>query len=169
LHTAWITEEEHGQYGMVLFTNWYLWTIVSTGLPWRRMTIVPYAGKETIKHRIIVCWEGRSIWKWTCTRLASILRTNEAQIPDEWPMCPAFHLWPPKRQQAVLWILAQFIFFRTQYHTTTNLLEYYDFMRRKRKAYQQSKRQDLILLAALWSLGLTQPLTEMSTRNNSWG
>jgi hypothetical protein len=24
LHTAWITEEEHGQYGMVLFTNWYL-------------------------------------------------------------------------------------------------------------------------------------------------
>jgi hypothetical protein len=78
-----------------------------------------------------------------CKRLASTLRTNEAQIPDEWPMRPAFYLWPPKRHQAVLWILAQFIFFRTQYDTTTNLLAYYDFMRRKRwKAYQQSKRQD---------------------------
>jgi len=28
---------------------------------------------------------------------------------------------------------------------------------------------DIILLAALWPLGLTQPLTEMSTRNISWG
>jgi len=28
---------------------------------------------------------------------------------------------------------------------------------------------DIILPAALWPLGLTQPLTEMSTRNISWG
>jgi len=28
---------------------------------------------------------------------------------------------------------------------------------------------DIILPAAVWSLGLTQPLTEMSTRNVSWG
>ena len=28
---------------------------------------------------------------------------------------------------------------------------------------------DIILLAALWPLGSTQPLTEMSTRNISWG
>jgi hypothetical protein len=27
---------------------------------------------------------------------------------------------------------------------------------------------DIILPAALWSWGLTQPLTEMSTRNISW-
>jgi len=27
----------------------------------------------------------------------------------------------------------------------------------------------IILRAALWPLGLTQPLTEMSTRNISWG
>jgi hypothetical protein len=27
----------------------------------------------------------------------------------------------------------------------------------------------IILPAALWPLGLTQPLTEMSTRNISWG
>jgi hypothetical protein len=98
---------------------------------------------DTIKHRILVCREWRSIWKWTRTRLASILWTNEAQIPDEWPMRPAFHLWPPKRHQAVLWILAQFVLFLTQYDTTANLLEYYHFMRRKRwKVYQQSKRQD---------------------------
>jgi len=28
---------------------------------------------------------------------------------------------------------------------------------------------DIILLASLWPRGLTQPLTEMSTRNISWG
>ena len=28
---------------------------------------------------------------------------------------------------------------------------------------------DIILPAALWPLGLTQPLTEMSTGNISWG
>jgi len=28
---------------------------------------------------------------------------------------------------------------------------------------------DIILLVALWPLGLTQPLTKMSTRNISWG
>ena len=28
---------------------------------------------------------------------------------------------------------------------------------------------DIILLAALWTLGSTQPVTEMSTRNTSWG
>ena len=28
---------------------------------------------------------------------------------------------------------------------------------------------DIVLPAALWPLGSTQPLTEMSTRNISWG
>jgi hypothetical protein len=41
-------------------------------------------------------------------------RTTPPQIPDDWILHPQFQLWPPKRRNAILWVLANVVLFRTQ-------------------------------------------------------
>jgi hypothetical protein len=123
LHTAWLADD--------IRSEWYE---VSHDLLPTNDRLYRIALKEndqchtcgttgTSEHRILECGEGRTVWRWTGVRLASILRSSADQIPDEWPLRPAFQLWPPQRHGAVLWILAHFVCCRTQYSTQTALSE----------------------------------------------
>jgi hypothetical protein len=48
-------------------------------------------------------------------RKASILRIDQRWIPDAWILRPQFKLWPSQRHRATIWMLAQFVAFRTQH------------------------------------------------------
>ena len=87
--------------------------------------------QDTIMHRLTTC--GRGNLTWTKARL----RTDPAQISNEWLVRPQFHLWPPQRRRATLWILVHMIWFRTQMNQALSAHDYSDFLRRARwKAYQ---------------------------------
>jgi len=43
---------------------------------------------DTLEHRLMACGEGRTIWCYTKTLLARMLRTIPARIPDEWILRP---------------------------------------------------------------------------------
>jgi hypothetical protein len=47
-------------------------------------------------------------------RIASILRMDQRWITDTWVLRPQFKLWPARRHGATLWMIAQFMVFRTQ-------------------------------------------------------
>ena len=87
---------------------------------------------DTMEHRLIACGEGRTIWQYTKTLLATMLQTIPGRIPDEWVLHPHFKIWPPKRHRAILWVLANVIIFRIQQQTTLNLHDFMDFLLRSR-------------------------------------
>jgi hypothetical protein len=70
------------------------------------------------------------MWQWTKERIAIMLRTNKKNIPDEWPLRPTVNLWPPQRQRAVLWTLAQFTEYRSRQQRKLTTQDYFDFLRR---------------------------------------
>jgi len=95
---------------------------------------------DTLPHRITEC-NAEDIWDWTRERLAIILRTNNLQVPAEWPLKPQFHTWPPQRHAANLGILAHLVYYRTQHCHQPTLADFADFMRRARwKAYRLPHR-----------------------------
>jgi hypothetical protein len=87
-------------------------------------------GTDTLPHRLTECGDGPATWQWTRARIAAILRTSQAHIPEEWLLRPDFQIWPPQRHRAVLWILAHMAVFRTARELTS--LDYHDFLRRAR-------------------------------------
>jgi hypothetical protein len=96
---------------------------------------------DTLTHRIIDCGNGGEMWRWTKTRMAVILRINACYIPDDWPLRPHFHIWPRQRHEAILWMVAFFVFFRVQHSDQATLSDYADFMRRARwKAHSLPQR-----------------------------
>jgi hypothetical protein len=113
LHMAWITNDIRSEwYGVIhdlLPTNDYLHRIALK----ENDQCHTCGTKDTTQHRILEWGEGWTVWRWTRIRLALILRSNADQIPDEWPIGPAFQLWPPQRHGALLWILAHFVYYRT--------------------------------------------------------
>jgi hypothetical protein len=101
--------------------------------------------RDTLMHRITECGEGREIWKWTRKRIAWILRTDPVWIPQERTLRPQFHIWPPRRHRAVLWIIAHMVWYRIQESRTPSAQENFDFLRRARwKAYQDTGRMKKI-------------------------
>jgi hypothetical protein len=44
-------------------------------------------------------------------QIAKILRLDKKWIPESWILRPQFKLWPPRRQRAVLWLVAQLAVF----------------------------------------------------------
>ena len=95
---------------------------------------------DTIQHKVTECGEGTRIWNWTKRRIAWILRTGPAHIPPDWTR-HHFPLWPPQRHRAVLWILAQMVWYRINEDGAGNEQDYSDFLRRTRwKAYQAKCR-----------------------------
>jgi len=83
---------------------------------------------DTLPHGITECNAKKDIWDWTRKRLAIILRTNELQVPAEWPLRPHFHTWPPQQHGTILWILAHLVYYRTQHCQQPTLADYADFM-----------------------------------------
>jgi hypothetical protein len=99
--------------------------------------------KDTLQHRITECGNGKSIWKWTRQKLALMLRTVPEQSPSEWIIRPHFTMWPPARRRAVLWVLANVVYFRTQMQRELTLQDLLDFLKRakwkmcQRRNYRQ--------------------------------
>ena len=87
---------------------------------------------DTLEHRLINCGEGKLIWNYTKTAIATMLRTIPARIPNDWLLRPHFKIWPDKRKHAVLWTLAQLVSYSFQHRTSLTLQEYMDFLFRSR-------------------------------------
>jgi len=100
---------------------------------------------DTLEHRLIVCGEGRTIWQYTKTLLARMLRTIPARIPDDWAPRPQFNIWPPKRHRAILWVVTNAVIFRIQQHSTLTLHDFMDFLLSCRWKLMRHKRgRDLV-------------------------
>jgi hypothetical protein len=98
--------------------------------------------KDTIMHRLTDCGTGNVIWEWTKKRIACILHMDPSHIPKEWILRPQFHIWPPQRRGAILWILVHMVWFRMRESPTPSAKEYSDFLQRARcKAYQSTGRR----------------------------
>ena len=65
---------------------------------------------DTLIHRLNECSEGADIWRWTCTRIASILRMDPKYILLECIVLPSIHFSPPQRHRTILWILAHMVY-----------------------------------------------------------
>ena len=70
--------------------------------------------QDTFVHRLAQCGEGTAIQEWTRKWLAWIIRTDPRCIPTEWIICSQFWAWPPQRQGAVQWTLANLILYKMQ-------------------------------------------------------
>jgi hypothetical protein len=97
---------------------------------------------NTIEHRLIECGEGQRMWEWTRMKIAKLMRTSMNRIPRGWLMRPQDVLWPPTRRRSVMWMIANMVLFRVEYPRKTNLKEYTNFMReRKRQLYLRHDRR----------------------------
>jgi hypothetical protein len=144
LHTAWASDAMKANWYMVMHdiipTKERLHAILLTDSAQCRICGENDAGV----HRIAECGEGTAIWKWTCIRIEAILRTDQTQIPQEWILRPDFHIRPPRRHGAVLWILAHMVWFRMQERRAPSAQDYGDFLRRARwEAYLKPGRVKL--------------------------
>jgi len=100
---------------------------------------------DTLIHMLTECSEGADIWRWTRSRIAIILRMEPKYILPEWTVRTSFHFWPPQRHQAILWILAHMIYYRTQHWHRVSTIDYADLMRRGRwKSYQTTRRSEKV-------------------------
>ena len=98
-------------------------------------------GTDTLEHRLTECGEGFDSWEQTRSVIARILRSSAACIPNEWLLRPSFRLWPTQRQRAVLWVLAQFVYYRLNRPRILSRHDLMDFLRRaKWKLYRQPHR-----------------------------
>ena len=130
-------------------TTWYkiLHDIVPTKEHLHKMRIAPTENcrhcdrKDTLIHRLAECGDGRYQWEWTKERLAIMLRTDARWIPEEWLLRPHFTLWSPQRQSAVLWVLAQFVGFRSQLERNLTFQYYIDFLRRSKYKFYRKRNQ----------------------------
>jgi hypothetical protein len=141
LHDTPVPESSRAAYFIVIHD------IIPTNDRLHRIRLTPadrcrnWDKKDTLEHLIIAAGEGKEMRIWTKQKLAQMLRTVPDCIPDGWLMCPQFTLWPPQRNRAVLWLLANLITFRTQKRYLT-LQDFIDFIKRTRwKLYQTAKRE----------------------------
>jgi hypothetical protein len=85
---------------------------------------------DTILHHLTECAHATEIWEWTRRRMAVILQVDSRKFPSDWLLTPYFHFWPPKRQQAIMWVLAHFVWYRMQEQRRQSLTDFFDYMRR---------------------------------------
>jgi hypothetical protein len=98
--------------------------------------------EDTLRHRLVLCNEGPVLWNWIRARMAAILRIDKVWIPDDWTFAPSYHLWPPKRNNAITWMLSHFVFFRMHMQRRQSLIDFLDFLRRARwKVYHYTRRR----------------------------
>jgi len=117
---------------------WYqvIYDIIPTNVRLHRIHMVSsdtyrrWTATDTLEHQQIACGEGRTIWCYTKTLPARMLRTIPARISDEWILRSQFTIWPSKRHRAILWVIANFVIFRIQQHTSLTFHEFMDFLHR---------------------------------------
>ena len=92
----------------------------------------------------------------TKKRLAIMLRTDPRWIPEEWLFRPHFTLWPPQLQRAVLWVLAQFLWFRSQLERNLTFQDYIEFLRRSKYKFYRKRNRITQVRNYLWILEIDQ-------------
>jgi hypothetical protein len=95
---------------------------------------------DTRIHRVIECGGRKRIWIWTKQRLAWILRTTPARIPEDWVVWPQFVIWPETRRKAGAWFLIHLIYYYGQGKRRLTLSDYCDFLRRARWKEERKRR-----------------------------
>ena len=74
-----------------------------------------------------------------------MLRTEPRHVPPEWTIWPDFHIWPPRRKGAILWLMAHMVYYCIQNRKRLIDTDYADFLRRARwKSYQEAHRMQRI-------------------------
>jgi hypothetical protein len=96
--------------------------------------------RDTLLHRIVECGEGRTIWDWVRSRIATMLRTEPGYILESWLLWPHIDIWPLKRGNGVMWILATTVHFRLNERRTLTLQDFFDFLMRQRWKICQSRK-----------------------------
>jgi hypothetical protein len=91
-----------------------------------------------ILHRMTECTDTSGIWHWTRARTD---RTDPHHVPPEWTIRPDFHIWPPSRRGAILWLLAHMVYYCIQQRKRLIDTDYADILRcARRKIYQNACR-----------------------------
>jgi hypothetical protein len=67
--------------------------------------------KDARQRRLTFRGGGRDIWAYAKALMTRMLRATPTQIPDDWILRPQFQLWPPKRRNVILWVLANVVLF----------------------------------------------------------
>jgi hypothetical protein len=99
---------------------------------------------DTLRHRLLVCGEGRLQWGWVKGRVAATRRMDPKLIEDDCLLRPQFQLWPPRRRKAVLWTLAMYVTFRSG-HERRSLGELREYIKEHLwELYQMKDRQTLV-------------------------
>ena len=77
--------------------------------------------------------------------MALILRTSPRHINPKWTIRPDFNIWPPQRNQAILWLIAHMVYYCVNHWQQLMATDYADFLRWVRwKAYQKAQRRERI-------------------------
>jgi len=132
--------------------TWYhvIHDIIPTNERLHRIKIVPSemcqgcTKIDTLLHRLTDCGEGIRIWQYMKTRLALILRTTPSRIRDDWLLRPQLKLWPEKKRNAVMWMLANVVEFSCQHRNTLSLQDFMEYLLRTRwklLSHQRGRRQ----------------------------
>jgi hypothetical protein len=141
LHDAWTSPTIHAIWYQVIYD------IVPTNEKLDRIhlsdtTQCPQCGRtDTILHRMTECTGTADIWHWTQARIAMTRRTDHRHVPPGWTIRPDFHIWPPRRRGAILWLLAHMVYYCIQQRKRLIDADYADFLRRARwKSYHKARR-----------------------------
>ena len=132
LHTAWISDAQT--------STWY--TVIHDITPTKvRLAAINLSETnrcstcgedDTIQHRLTQCGASKLIWNWTRERIAAVTSTNPLEVPEERALRPDFHIRPPQRHKAIMWMLAHLVDYHIQGQRRISLLDYIDFMRQVR-------------------------------------
>jgi hypothetical protein len=97
---------------------------------------------DSIQHTITECTEGRLIWNWTRSKLGIILRMDTGHKPPDSTIRPAFQLWPPQRQAALIWIMTHLVYYCLQSYRRQTLKDFMHFLKRAGwKTHHRSTRR----------------------------
>jgi hypothetical protein len=98
-----------------------------------------FDGRDTLSHRLLKCADAPEQWAWMKARM------DQPWIPDTWVLRPQFKLWPARRHRATLWMIAQFVVFRTQRKSDRTNPEYIDHLQQAlRTMYLHKKRLEFV-------------------------
>ena len=145
LRGSWISEDRQSAWYSVIHdivpTNERLFAI--------HLVHIAYCVIAAGQTRYYTAWQnvpmGQRSGEWTRRRMAMILRVDQKYIPSDWLLTQYFHFWPPRRQRAILWILAHFVWYRMQGQRRQTLTDYIEYMRRSRwKAHTYTSRQQKV-------------------------
>ena len=106
--------------------------------------------RDNLTHRLTECGEGKSIWKWTRSRLARVRQTDAQRISADWITRPAFHTSRQLQHRAALCLIANFILYATAHRHRMNLEDFLDFLRRTRWKDEETNRHTFDRVLGHW-------------------